>query len=80
MNICVKCRYHFASIEPSGRWYDHYCHHPDLERDQTIDPVTGDPCYLTQNDLGRTHTTDEKHPHCRSINTDGRCGLYEPKG
>ena len=53
-----------------------YCGHPDLENPFGIDPVTGKKCYHKKNDLGRTITTDEKHPHARDIN-DGNCKYFE---
>lgn len=75
MNICVKCGHHRGPGREAF-WYDHFCGHPDLVREKTVDPVTGAPCYFIKNDLGRTVTTDCRLPYCRDINNDGECAFF----
>lgn len=74
MNICKNCT-HLIGIGPV--WHSLYCGHPEEERVLTVDPVMGDQCYSATNDLGTTYYTEEKHPHARTVNTDGECGRYE---
>lgn len=82
MTICAKCRHHHQREDGPRTevWYNQFCRHPELERVLGIDPVLGKKRYFTRNDLGRVYPTEDRHPYCRDINTDGDCSFYEPKG
>ena len=71
--ICVKCKYFIRGTRDA--WYDQQCR--AVTRPLGIDPVTGRKLYYTQNDLGRTYFGADEHPHCRDVNDDGDCSLYE---
>lgn len=77
ITICADCKYHHNRQDGprTSVWYNWFCTHPSVERQLGIDPVTGKHCYMIKNDLGKTVTTDEKHPNCCHIN-DGYCELY----
>lgn len=78
ITICARCKHHVNKKDGprTKQWYNWQCHHPSVERQLGIDPVTGDTCYTTKNSLGEVVTTDEQFPHCKSINK-GYCELYE---
>lgn len=76
--ICADCT-HCSQYRGSGAtWYNWFCLHPDLERPLVLDPVTGEQVYSATNDLGRVYPTNEKHPHCRDVNT-GSCVHFRPR-
>lgn len=76
MNVCAKCT-HFRRQGRGRVWYDLFCHHPSKARVLTVDPVLGEPQYMTQNDLGRKMFVDSEFPNARDVNTDGECRLHE---
>lgn len=78
LTICVECKY-IDRKEYKKRipiWYDLFCGHEKVQREQGIDFVTGEPGYVDHNDFGMVYITSEKSPYCREINTDGKCSLY----
>jgi hypothetical protein len=68
MNICVECKHCFQKGD-NDIWYNFICHHPDVEHEQKMDPVTGK----------MTYEQHDRWPYCREINTDGSCQLHSPK-
>lgn len=71
MNICVECCH---IIKDGPQWYDLWC--GAVTNEPARDPVTGKPFYKVTNDAGKVGFTPKKHPHCREVNTDGKCILY----
>lgn len=84
MKICINCKHHKnvitgkSTTEPAT-WFNHVCLHPKHTREETVDPVVGQPCFKAVNDLGKLYFTDLKHPFCKDINTDAACSEYSPK-
>lgn len=78
MTICTKCANHKNSTHVNEAcpevWYNHVC--GAITREPMIDPVTGKHGYAIKNDLGQIHITDDPHPFCRDINTDGNCDKF----
>ena len=81
--ICVNCQHHISRW-PGGRtgpsestWYYQLCGAARYK--EAIDPVSGEECYMRYNSMGERYYTDERHPYCREINTDGKCELYDAK-
>ena len=69
MNICRNCTHCIEEYDERGLiWYNFRCGHPDHERLQEQDPVTGELAYAEVNALGDVVFTDEKHPYCREKN------------
>lgn len=80
MNICVRCKHYSHEVQNPAApnvWYNHFCGHPSMAREPGVDPVTGEKCFFSRSDLGRVVPTDDQHPHCRDVNHDGNCELYE---
>lgn len=72
VKICMQCK-HF---ECNGLiWYDQWCH--AVQRDEAINPQTGEKCWKGKNDLGGGYFTDERFPHARDVNPKGECVLWE---
>jgi hypothetical protein len=79
LTICTECRHHRLILRNPAApnvWYNHYC--GAMEREPTIDPVTGESGFLGRNDLGRTYFTDVAYHHCRDIN-HGNCEYFSKK-
>lgn len=78
MTICVRCKHHSydKKISKDSRW-SHLCKYPGVQREEGIDPVTGEKCFFSKNDLGTMVTTSNKSPFCSSINTCGECEFFE---
>lgn len=73
MKICIDCK-HFKKENAGAIWYNAFCHHPSVKREETIDPTFGHTVYKCDKD-----TSDEKYPYTRDINKEGKCELYEKK-
>lgn len=82
MTICVECQHHetpeLAALR-KPQWYDHRCAAPEAALQRAVDPVTGERCYTTSNDLGGIVHTDDPRPLCRTINTGGNCPHFQRK-
>lgn len=75
MRICVKCRHHIGG--GSDSLWDHFCGY--MKRMKAQCPVTGRWAYKDENDLGKIVLTDDEHPYCFRINTDGECPHWEAR-
>ena len=75
--ICVQCK-HYCGPGKLHPWHRHRCTHPDFEKQQEQDPVTGDIGFAGRNDLGRVAIDDERYPYCRDIN-HGNCEKFDAK-
>lgn len=79
MKTCYTCQ-HFKNSEPNGprkdMWYNHLCKAAPL--DVTINPVTGEACCKSRNDLGQEYYTNQMFEYCREINK-GDCSLWIAK-
>ncbi len=71
---CTKCK-HLLSSGPI--WYDNFC--SAIIREKVRDPYDGIWKYGGVNDLGGEYVTNQRHPHVRTVNTDGKCILYEKR-
>jgi len=73
--ICVECRH----LKRGGRgiWYNYTGE--AVTKDEAMDPVTGKKCYTAKNSLGEVYFTEDRHPYCRNINTNGSCVLWHKK-
>jgi hypothetical protein len=79
ITVCAKCCFHVNKDPDSPRadiWYNNVC--SAVENEKGVDFTTGKETYFSVNDLGDRHATDDAHPPCRKINTDGHCKLYMP--
>ena len=75
MTICAKCKHHRTKqCGPKLQWYDWYCH--AVERERSVDPVTGKAGFVHTNDLGRKSFTDKRYPNCREVNPIGKCQMF----
>lgn len=75
MDICVDCK-KIKKSSSSLIWHQLFC--SASPREPATNPVTGEPCFTSVNDLGQKYFTDEPFEHCRSKNTDGVCEDFEP--
>ena len=71
MNVCYRCRHVYV---PEEHYRIIVCLHPDVEREPTISPITGEPVYVCS---GGGMSTN-KHPPCDEFNSDGDCPYYAP--
>lgn len=77
--LCIECKHHRHIVQNPAAphvWYNHQC--GAVEREPTIDPVTGESGYLGRNDLGTTYITEDRYAFCRDINR-GNCEYFSPK-
>jgi len=77
--ICVNCAFCLHIPDPRRKhsdndWYDYRC--SAVVNDKKIDFVTGKEAYATH-EAG--FLTEDKHPNCKDMNTDGKCTLFEIK-
>ncbi len=80
MRVCKDCRHFDCRVEVAcAEWYDMRCGNPNVTHKPGSHPQTGEPCYWKTNDLGRDVPMEEKRPHAREINPDGKCFLFEFK-
>lgn len=70
MNVCYRCRYIYL---PEETYKSPRCLHPDVERTETVSPITGDTVYLCS-EGGRS---SQRHPDCSELNNEGTCPYYE---
>jgi hypothetical protein len=75
--FCIECRHH-CGAEADLPWHLHVCLHPDVQRVQERDPVTGRFGFVSRNSLGELYFTPDVSPCCRDFNR-GNCEMYEPK-
>lgn len=75
VNICHNCK-HCEKSSEARVWYNYFC--KLHKRPEVVDHITGEKGYLTVDDLGRRHTSDEPLAYCRDINLNGNCVEYEP--
>jgi len=79
--ICVNCTHCYIDRRNLGKkddphWYNYYCQ--AITRPMCIDPVSGEKVYYTEHG-DNVHYGDDKHPHCKNINTHGNCSLFQRK-
>lgn len=72
--ICVNCKY-LHMPKPNLIWYEMFCKKHPFEK--TINCVTGNIGYVSQNDLGKKVVLDLPYDFCRNHNTEGDCSDYE---
>lgn len=77
ITMCKDCVYFFDPYgDNHGIWYNQFC--KASEREQGIDPVTGETVYKDRNSFGKVCFTKERYEYCRDINT-GDCPKFQDK-